>query len=619
MKNPIASGLILLATLITSFAQPKPVRGEELILTPAVGKGLYLHNLFQSNMILQRQKPIRIWGWSDAGDAVKVSFGGQEGSGKAAADGRWEVVLKPMEANSEGQTLKVRGGKGEIVLENILIGDLWLLGGQSNMEFSISKVENGELEVVAANYPKIRLFSVPSLANGKPKANFPILYEWSDWSKTHFLKGLWEECTPKSVTEMSAIGYIFGRRLHMASGVPIGLVDASVGGTSVEAWTPLDALRKIDDPEVKEMLAAEDAKVAEWDPAAALAAQVKKYESKVEQLKKDGKEVPESLKRPTDAGEGPAANRNYPGNCYLGLIAPLRGLEIKGAIFHQGYNNCFNGSKGIRIYAKAFPEMIRGWRDTFNDPALPFGIMSLCTEGTLQTEDNYLEMMANPGPELREVQYRTFLNLQQAGDKNIGYCSTFDLHRRWYHPQLKIPAGERIARWALATQYGMKLEWEPAKIVGVTAKDDGTLQLKFDKPVAPVDDGSGVIKGFAISGEDRHYQLAKAEFLVTGKDAKGGNQYDNTVIVLSSPLVAKPLYYRHAWGRNPLTNLQLSRNTDVPVATQRNETWDMGEVPIKPEAVIPRAQAVEIRKALQAEDLKRRIYEAKELLKQTEK
>ncbi len=615
MKTAIVAGVLCLCAVpLMAAEQPaKPVRGEDLIITPAKAPGLIVHNLFQSGMVLQRGKPIRVWGWSDAGDAITVTLGSASATAKTGDDGRWEVAFPPMEASVDGLVMTVKGKASDLRFDNILIGDVWVLGGQSNMEFPIHKVENGQLEIVSANYPKIRLLTVPSEADGEPKPNFPRLYQWSDWSKQHFRNGFWDVCSPETVGEMSAIGYVFGRRLHMASGVPIGLIDTSVGGTTVEAWTPLDTIRGIDDTELKEMLAGWDEKAAAWDPAKELQNAIARHEVRVAQLTKQGKEVPPDMKRPGEPGPGPRADRNFPGNCYLGLIAPLKGFEVKGAIFHQGYNNCFSGSKGIRVYAKVFPEMIRGWRETFNDPALPFGILSLCTEGPAQNDDNYLEMMANVGPELREVQYRTFLDLQKAGDKTIGYASTYDLRRRWYHPQLKIPAGERIARWALTTQYGHRLQWEPARIEKVISEGNA-LVLGFNTAVAAIDDGSGVMQGFAIAGEDRHFQPVEAKYLVTGNDEKGRPIEQRTVLVLRSPLVEKPVHYRFAWGRNPMATVQLPGNSDVPRATQRSDRWDVLEVPIQAEGGNDGEKFRKVREALQKADLERRIYEARKLL-----
>jgi len=300
------------------------------------------------------------------------------------------------------------------------------------------------------------------------------------------------------------------------------------------------------------------------------------------------------------------------------MIGPLEGLQIKGAIFHQGYNNCFNGTEGTVFYRQVFPKMITAWRAAFNDPEMPFGILSLCTEGTAQTLDNYCEMMANPGPFIREAQYQTFLEMYQAGDKNIGFTSTYDLRRRWYHPQLKIPAGERIARWALATQYelGRSIRWKPPIVEEMKAEDD-RIELRLDEPASAVDNG-GPILGFAIAGEDRKFHPANAQHLVTGKDDRGRPKTDKKVLVLTSPLVSQPVHYRYAWGRSPLGNLQAERMTDIPFATQRSDDWSLENVPlgVHEEEVtgkLNRQQQRKLIEALRQQDVVRNLAEAEAL------
>jgi len=308
------------------------------------------------------------------------------------------------------------------------------------------------------------------------------------------------------------------------------------------------------------------------------------------------------------------------------MIAPIAGMAVKGAIFHQGYNNCFDGSEGGLMYYHIFPKMITAWRAAFNDPEMAFGILSLCTEGKRQMPDDYVELMANAGPHVREAQYKTFLDFYKAGDKNIGYASTFDLRRRWYHPQLKIPAGERIARWALATQYGFskQLQWKPPMLKEIKV-EEGQLVLQMDEPVSNVDDG-GPIEGFAIAGEDKKFQPAEATFQVTGKDARNKGQEDKTAIVLKSALVPKPVHYRYAWARSPMGNLQAAGNTDVLFATQRSDTWSMNDIyealtnkNAKEVGTLDRAEHGEFRKALQAEDMRRRLAEAEALIKANRK
>jgi sialate O-acetylesterase len=481
MRTVLKSSIVLLMGMMACVvvaAPKKEMPKEDVVEVPAIGEGLCVHNLFQSNMVLQRDKPVPIWGWASPDETISVSFAGQTQSATAGKDRAWKVNLTAMPANAQPQTLTVKGKDKTLTLENILVGDIWVLGGQSNMEFPISNVENGALEIVSANFPQIRFITVPAQEGPEMKQAFPRLYEWSDWSKRHFRKGDWDVCSPETVKELSAIGYVFARRIHMASQVPIGVIDASRGGTTVEAWTPDPVMRKIDTPQVKTLLATWDEKVAQFDPKKDLEEQVKKYHERMDRMKKEGKPVPADSKEPTQFRPGPAADANRPGSCYAGMIAPLTGFAVKGAIFHQGYNNCFSGTEGALMYYQVFGKMITAWRETFNDPKMAFGILSLCTAGDRQTLDDFVQQMADVGANIREAQYKTFLDFYKAGDTNIGYTSTFDLHRRWYHPQLKIPAGERIARWALATQYGFskELKWMPPMLKEMKV-EEGQLGL----------------------------------------------------------------------------------------------------------------------------------------------
>lgn len=501
-------------------------------------------------------------------------------------------------------------------------GDVWLLGGQSNMEFPIYKVENGQLEIVSAHYPEIRILTIPAQDGPDAKVSFPRLHEWSGWFNRHFRKGDWDVCSPDTVRELSAIGYVFARRVHMASQVPIGVIDVSRGGTTVETWTPDAVLRKIETEEVAGLLEDWDTRVAEYDPKQDLADRIKKHNDWVARMQKDGKEIPDNRKDPpSDLRPGPAVNRNRPGNCYAVMIAPIAGLQVKGAIWHQGYNNCFNGTEGARMYRQVFPKMITAWRAAFEDPEMPFGIISLCTQGAPQTRDDFCEHMIDTGPHIREAQYHTFLQFYNAGDKNIGFTSTYDLRRRWYHPQLKIPAGERIARWALATQYGFdrQIRWKPPMVVDMQVKDD-RIELHMDAATAAVDDG-GPMKGIAIAGDDRKFHPADIDHLVTGKDRRGRPRKDMKVLVLGSSMVPAPVHYRYAWARSPMGNLQVHHNTDIPMATQRSDDWPLEQVPLGvfdevPTGKLNRAQRRQLADALRELDQERRLKEAKALLQE---
>ena len=605
-------------------AQTPPMPREDVVDVPAKGDGLWLSNLFQSNMVLQRDKPIVIWGWAKAGTQVQVTMHDTKSKGVANKARLWRVTLPARSASTEPLSIEISSPKHKVRLKNVLIGDVWVLGGQSNMEFPLDRIENGQLEIASANYDEIRILTIPAANGPEPKQGFARLHEWSGWFNRHYRKGDWDVCSPEIARELSAIGYVFARRIHMASRIPIGLIDASRGGTTVETWTPIDVLASINTPQVNQLLEDWDDRVENWDPAADLERRVQAFNNKIARLKKEGKPIPANEKVPTDLRPGPAMDQNRPGNCFASMIAPIQGLQVKGAIFHQGYNNCFNGTQGAIMYRQVFPKMIQSWRQAFHNPNMPFGILSLCTEGTAQTLDNFCEMMANPGPYIREAQYQTFLDLYQAGDTNIGFASTYDLRRRWYHPQLKIPAGERIARWALATQYQMQrnVRWKPPMLKNMVA-ENGELLLEFDEAVGGVDDG-GSITGFAIAGSDRKFHPAETMHLTEKQQDADRSVTKRNFLVLRSPMVPNPVHYRYAWGRSPLGNLQADRNTDIPFATQRSDQWTLETTPLgvfgdEEPLMLERGQRRELQKALQAQDRERLLFEAKQLLESSSK
>lgn len=297
----------------SSCANEKPEPGKDRIDTPAIGTVLCVHNLFQSNMVVQRDKPIPIWGWAAPDEKITITFGEESRSIAVAADRSWKVELPAMPASTTSRTITVQGKHDTIELTNILVGDVWLLAGQSNMEFELHKLEEGPLEIISANFDHIRLFTVPQQNGPEVKSSFPRLYQWNDFFSRHFRQGYWDVCGPETVPDMSDIGYIFGRRIHMATRVPIGLVDISRGGTTLMSWTPINVLRKIDTPEVISTLAEWDKKVAEFDPQKDLERRVKQHNDQTARLKAQGKEIPANRKPPIDLLPGPATDMNRPG------------------------------------------------------------------------------------------------------------------------------------------------------------------------------------------------------------------------------------------------------------------------------------------------------------------
>lgn len=593
-----------------ALAADKPLpKGESVIETPAKGNGLCVDNLFQSNMVIQRDKPITIWGWAAAGEKVTVTFDGKQQSATAAKDRSWKVTLTPLPASNQPREMTVQGKDEKLTFDNILLGDVWLAGGQSNMEFPIDRVDNGDLEIASANFKDVRLLTMPQNLSQDRVKGFARLEEWSGWESTHFRKGFWDVCTPDNVREFSAIAYIFARRLNMATGVPIGVIDVSRGGTSLETWTPIEVLKSIDTPEVKAMLAEWDTKIAQWDPKADLQQRIQRHHDRIKASK-----APADSKDPTDLAPGPTVDMNRPGNCYGGMLGPLAGFQVKGAIWHQGFNNALGDeTTGGEMYHQIFPRMIAAWRETVGNPEMPFGIISLCTAGAPQSWEGFSTGLVDNGCYIREAQFRTFVDLRKAGDKNVGFASSDDLRRSWYHPQIKIPAGERIARWAMATQYGTNIRWLPP-MVSEMKVEDGKIVLQLDGDAGPYNDGP--IYGFSIAGEDRKFYPAAANYpMVDGKTSS------HKAIVLTSPLVSKPVHYRYAWHRNPMSNFKSSDHTDLPMPIQRSDNWTMNDVyeayvgkKSASATLLNRAERGALNKALQAADTARLVEEAQTLL-----
>ncbi|MEZ5301995.1 MAG: sialate O-acetylesterase [Verrucomicrobiales bacterium] len=625
--NTLATLSAVLAAALGSIgghASGEPVRGEDFVRAPAIGGGLCVSNAFQSNMVIQRDKPVPIWGWASPGETVTITFAGATAEAKAEDGRAWRAELPALPANGQPQALTIQGASEKLVLDNILIGDIWVLGGQSNMEFDLAKVDDGALEIASANFPQIRLLTVPKGKGFDSVASFERLEEWSDWSGRHFTKGDWLVCSPETVPEFSAIGYVFGRRLAMATGAPIGLIDASVGGTTVETWTPEGALKKIEGEETRALLGEWAEKIAAFDPEEDLANRIAGYERNKENREKRGDPLPADSQPPSDLRPGPAADRNRPGYCYASMIRPLEGFSVRGAIFHQGFNNCFSGSAGAKMYRQVFPEMITAWRAAFRDESMPFLIISLCTAGDPQTPENFAAPMYDAGPFVREAQHQTYRAFRDGGDQNIGFASSYDLRKSWYHPQIKVPAGERAAKWALATQYrafpGRDAEhyWLPPSIVSAGAAD-GALHLKMSGEIKTADDSDGTLLGFAVAGADGRFFPARAEYASDGVDNRNRPKLRKDALVLRSPMVPEPIDYRYAWARNPMGNVV--NRYGVPLPTQRSDSRPLEQSfpGIEPPDGMDAQQAKrwlgnESRKALKDLDKQRRIAEAKALL-----
>lgn len=530
---------------------------------------LTIARFFGDHMVIQREKPIRVWGTAEPDSNVRVIFSGRDLTVKANAEGKWVMELEALPANSLAKSMSVTSGEETITYDDILVGDVWVCGGQSNMEDTISYVYHGDMEVASANHPNIRLMTVPQQAGPKAFEDMDRLNEYNSWERRYEQKGSWTQCTPKSVERFSAIGYIFGRRLHLVSGVPIGLIDNSWGGTTVEAWTPRGSLAAL--PEARGLLEEWDKKIEAYDAEASLKRRIENWEKNKVRREERGEKVPP---KPTEPAPDPANDRNNPGGAYNGMLASFAGANIKGAIFNQGYNNAL-GNARPKLYAKVMQTMIGDWRRAFRDDTLPFGIIGLTPGGQAQTLENFELRMVDPAPFIREAQHQAAQELE-----HVCFMPAYDQQVPWYHPHKKVMHGERIARWAISTQYGQRLGWKPVTLTETTIAEDHIV-LSFHSQVR-VHDGRP-FTGFAIAGEDRKFVPAKAEFLVVGKDERGRERKDERQLKVWSPLVPKPVAVRYAWARNPLGNAVNSGHHEriIPIPSFRTDNWDWPEAPFE--------------------------------------
>ena len=448
------------------------------------------------HMVLQRRTPIHIWGKAATGEAVSVTFRGQTRSAVADDLGSWSAYLLPSEAG--GPFTLAISAKNTITLRDVMVGEVWVDSGQSNMEFSLRRANNGEAEVAAANHPNIRLIHV-----NKKVSAVPVLDAEA---------GPWEVCTPQTAAGFSAVAYFFARELDQTLGIPIGLIDSNWGGTPVEAWMSLRALSSdaqfmpafawwcnvIGDPVP---LARRDQRQQDWRDAVARAQAA-------------------GQPQPPDLPFQPNRENSWmPGGLYNAMIAPLTAFPIGGVIWYQGEHNA--KAEFAPLYAGMFSAMIRDWRKAWGVGDFPFLFVQL--PGFTAPDGRW--------PELREAQRQTLAVAR------TGMAVTIDIgEARDIHPRNKQDVGKRLALAARAIAYGENIEYS-GPLLRTAVREDGIIRLWFDH-AAGLQSKSGDLKGFQIAGADRKFEPAAAVI-------------EGATVSVSSPAVAHPLYVRYAWADNP--------------------------------------------------------------------
>jgi sialate O-acetylesterase len=506
---------------------------------------LKLPAIIGDNMVLQQKQVNPIWGWDAPGTEVTVTFADQTKTAKADAKGKWTVKLDPVPVNAKPVTITIKGSSTR-ELKNVLVGEVWVCSGQSNMGFNLSSTWDADLDIAQAKHPLIRLISVPQVGTQEIQDDF---------------KGQWEECSPTNAGQFTAVGYHFGRVLHEMLGVPVGLIDNAWGGSACEAWVKRDVLEK--DPRFASIIAKWKQTEATFTQEA-FEKQVADHKVKVDAWAQARKEAIKAGKpvagNPPRAPQNPLTGQHRPGNLYAGVLHPTIGYGIKGVVWYQGESNASRAKE----YRDLFPFMIEHWRKEWQQGDFPFYWVQLADFKDYQAEPDDRDWA-----ELREAQTLTMSKLPKTGQ-----CVITDLgEANDIHPKNKRDVAERLARWALANDYGQKIvfrspELKDAKFEG------GKALLTFDyAPTGLRTVDKDEVQGFAICGEDKKWVWAKANII--GGSKKGTNQ-----IEVSAEGVTKPVAVRYAWADNPVCNVYSAEG--LPVTPFRTDDFLMVTDPANP-------------------------------------
>ncbi len=489
-----------------------------LVLVSNLQAELKLPAVFGDHMVLQQQQANSVWGWDAPGTKVTVSFAGQKYSATAAADGKWTVKLAPLPANATPQSLTVVGTtKREI--QDVLVGEVWLCSGQSNMEMGVGMVDHGTQEIAAADFPDIRLMMVPNLWKPQPLAD---------------MGGTWKVCTPENIAAggwsgFSAAGYFFGRELHRKLKVPVGLIDADWGGTRIESWTPPEGFAAV--PTLRALNTA----VQLGDPGSSA------HKQKLEQFLGETEQwltlartaltnsalVPAMPAYPPELL--PPHDLQNPTALYNGMIHPVQPFGIRGAIWYQGEAN--NG-EGM-LYAEKMKALICGWRQLWGEGEFPFLFAQIAPFNYGNRPEQLAELWEGQAAAAREIP-----NAGMAVINDIG-------NLRDIHPKNKQEVGRRLALLALARTYGQEGVVYSGPTFSSLAPAGNTLRVRFDHA-----DGGLVSR----DGQPLNwFEIIDAD---EGGFVKAEARVDGTAVVLSSPEVKHPVAMRFAWSQLAEPNLQ---------------------------------------------------------------
>jgi sialate O-acetylesterase len=486
---------------------------------PVLSAEVRLPQLLSDHAVLQRQAPIHIWGWSQAQEKIQVEFHSQKRSAVANQHGEWELWLAPESAGGPF-TLRVTGESGTpIVYNDMLVGDVWLASGQSNMEMPLkgfnpgTLVKNGAAEIAAANLPQVRLLLVT-----RKTSNFPV----------DDLTGNWSVCTPETAADFSAVAYFFGREIQQKEHVPIGLIDSSWGGTAIEPWTSMDALTA--DPALMPVFANWSHLTDEQTGVAAMVAEEKLEDEVAERAHQPKPQHPWHLF--SDSWE--------PSQIYNGMIAPVTRYGIKGVIWYQGESNAPPGR--APLYNKLFSTMISDWRSDWKQGDFPFLFVQISS----------YRVPTDTWGLLRDQQRRTLsvANTAMAVTIDVGEPGNI-------HPADKQTVGARLALAAEAMVYapGKGTEYSGPLYRQMT-REGSDVRVYFDHAGSELHARGGKLLGFELAGRDHNFVPASA--VIEGQ-----------TVVVSSPLVPDPVSVHYGWQN--MTDANLYNTANLPASTFTSE------------------------------------------------
>ncbi len=497
---------------------------------------LDLASPISDHMVLQHGKPTSIWGAAKAGSTVTVNFGDQDLQTTTNEDGHWKLTLAPVAISAEPASMKVECSDGSAIeINDILVGEVWMCSGQSNMEWTMKKVKDPAIE--NADLPMIRLFKTKSATAESVQSD---------------CEGTWQVSTPETVADFSAVGFHFGKQLYQELKVPIGLVDTSWGGKRVEAFTSREKLLTVDaaGPLLKEW----DKIDARYDPQTAqqkYTAAMEKWEKKCEQLRAEGEpgKKPKLPRRPT-LKVRPKLNPGFPAAIYNQKVAPWTHYAIAGAIWYQGESNTGRAMQ----YESLLTALIQDWREKWADD-LPFYIVQLANFRKVSTEAGVPDDWA----ELQNVQSQVAKTVPGCG---IAVINDIGLEKN-IHPSNKRDVGHRLSLLALKKHYGKDLEVFSSPLYKSHQVAGDHVMVTFDHVGTGLKsrDG-GELKRFEVAGEDHQWHWAKAE-IVSADTVK-----------ISSSEVPQPVAVRYAWASNP-EGANLVNSGGLPASIFRTDDWPL--------------------------------------------